>query len=78
MRFSSMPRRAFETINQIVQSADHLGDFPEMGKLETESVHAGLRSLLKSPYRIYYRIKEDFVEVASVEDTRRSERDWLR
>jgi toxin ParE1/3/4 len=72
------PRKAFETINKIVGAADHLGDFPEMGRKETDSSHTGLRSLLENPYRIYYRIKEDVIEVASVEDTRRSERGWLR
>jgi plasmid stabilization system protein ParE len=72
------PRKAFETINKIVGAADHLGDFPELGRAETDSRHFGLRSLLENPYRIYYRIKEDVIEVASVEDTRRSERSWLR
>ena len=64
------PRKAFETINQIVLVADHLGDFPEMGRSE-DSKHRGLRSLLKSPYRVYYRMMDDFVEIVSVEDTRR-------
>jgi plasmid stabilization system protein ParE len=72
------PRKAFETINKIVFAADHLGDFPEMGRIETDSRHTELRSLLENPYRIYYRINQDGIEVASVEDTRRSERRWLR
>ena len=73
------PRKAFETINQIVLAADGLGDFPEMGRFEEDSKHQGLRSLLKNPYRIYYRVRKDFVEVVSVEDIRRGhERDWLR
>ena len=73
------PRKAFETINRIVAAADHLGDFPEMGSVAQDSRHAGLRSLFERPYRIYYRIRGDHVEVASVEDTRRGEQpDWLR
>jgi plasmid stabilization system protein ParE len=72
------PRKAFETINKIVRAADALGDFPEMGQVETGSRHVEMRSLLENPYRIYYRLKEGVIEVASVEDTRRSERGWLR
>ena len=73
------PRKAFETVNRIVAAADHLGDFPEMGSVAQDSRHFGLRSLLERPYRIYYRIRQDCVEIASVEDTRRGEQpDWLR
>ena len=69
------PRKAFETVNRIVATADHLGDFPEMGSVAQDSRHAGLRSLFERPYRI----RGDHVEVASVEDTRRGEQpDWLR
>ena len=73
------PRKAFETVNRIVAAADHLGDFPEMGSVAQDSRHVGLRSLFERPYRIYYRLRGDHVEVASVEDTRRGEQpDWLR
>jgi plasmid stabilization system protein ParE len=73
------PRKAFETVNRIVLAADGLGDFPEMGRKEEDSRFEDLRSFLESPYRIYYRIRDGCVEVASVEDMRRSQqRDWLR
>lgn len=73
------PRKAFETINAIVLTADALGDFPLMDSVAEDSKHKDLRSLLEKPYRIYYRVKSEFVEIASVEDTRRAyQTDWLR
>jgi plasmid stabilization system protein ParE len=73
------PRKAFETINQIVLAADALGDFPLMGSVVEDLQHKDLRSLLEKPYRIYYRAKGSYVEIASVEDTRRGyQTDWLR
>jgi plasmid stabilization system protein ParE len=50
-----------------------------MGSVVEDSRHQGLRSLFERPYRIYYRIKDGYVEIAAVEDTRRGHQpDWLR
>jgi toxin ParE1/3/4 len=56
---------ASSLVNRLVQRADSLGDFPEMGQIIPEQSRQ-LRQLIQSPYRIIYRISETNVETLAV------------
>jgi plasmid stabilization system protein ParE len=53
-------------LNRLVQRADSLGDFPEMGHLIPDEESRQLRQLIQSPYRIIYRISEVNLEILAV------------
>jgi toxin ParE1/3/4 len=56
---------AASVVNRLVQLADSLGDFPEMGKLIPEQTRK-LRQLTQNPYRIIYRVSDSSVEILAV------------
>ena len=60
------PFYASSVVNRLVQRADSLGDFPEMGHVIPEEEPRQLRQLIQSPYRIIYRISETSVEILAV------------
>jgi toxin ParE1/3/4 len=49
-----------------VARADVLGDFPEMGRINPKLQELGVRELSEAPYRIFYRIEREKVEIIGV------------
>ena len=53
-------------INRLVARADLLGDFPEMGRINPKLQELEVRELIEAPYRIFYRIEREKVEIIGV------------
>ncbi len=53
-------------INRLVARADVLGDFPEMGRINPKLQELQVRELSETPYRIFYRIEREKVEIIGV------------
>lgn len=53
-------------INRLVARADVLGDFPEMGRINPKLQELSVRELSEAPYRIFYRIEREKVEIIGV------------
>ncbi len=53
-------------INRLVARADVLGDFPEMGRINPKLQELAVRELSEAPYRIFYRIEREKVEIIGV------------
>ena len=50
----------------IYQAATHLSDFPESGRILTESRRRDIRQVLVHPYRVIYRIDGNTVVITTV------------
>jgi len=74
------PATTLKIFRKLKQKASSLYRFPERGRIVPELRDQGIlqyREIIISPWRILYRISEDFVYVLSVLDSRRSIEDIL-
>lgn len=53
-------------IGEILEKAEMLGDFPDLGRMVPEFGHPRLRELIHPPFRIVYRREEDVIKVVRV------------
>lgn len=60
------PFYAVTFVERILEQADKLGKFPEIGRVVPEFKNDCLRELLFQNYRIVYRIKEDQIFIVAV------------
>jgi toxin ParE1/3/4 len=64
------PQTANRIVREIGQSCRLLKDHPLAGRTRNE-VRPGLRSIVASPYVIFYRVVDDIAEIVRVLDGRR-------
>lgn len=60
------PRAARRVLRLLLERAEQLVDFPELGRVVPEFPDAGLRELVERRYRVVYRVREKTIEVATV------------
>jgi len=60
------PDAAARQIETLIERAEMLTRFPEMGRLVPELARADLRELVEGQYRIVYRVRGDCIEVVTV------------
>ena len=65
---------AAEFIQRILQTAQKLAQFPELGRVIPEIQDSTARELVFQNYRILYRLKQDRVDIAAVIHSRRDNR----
>ena len=65
---ASRPKASAHFISQVFQTVEHLGDFPEAGRMVPEFDDPTIREVIRKPCRIVYRVKADEhrVEIARV------------
>lgn len=63
--------QADSLIDQIIEKAKVLEQFPEMGKPVRELPEKGYRELLVKSYRIIYRVEEEIVYIITVHHSAR-------
>lgn len=74
------PARAFEILTNIKEKASNLHSFPGKGRIVPELQDQGItqyRELIAAPWRIIYRISEEYVYALSVLDSRQNVEDIL-
>ena len=54
------------TVSRLIAAASRLIQFPELGRVVPEFERPDLRELIVRPYRLVYRLRGEFVEVATV------------
>jgi len=60
------PLYAGLVVQRLVASVERLGVFPESGRIVPEVRRPDVREVIRSPYRIVYRLREDVVEITTV------------
>jgi len=53
-------------IQRLIMSVERLADFPESGRVVPERNDRSLREIIVRPYRIAYRLRPAFIEIATV------------
>jgi plasmid stabilization system protein ParE len=53
-------------VSRLVAAPGRLIQFPELGRIVPEYDQADLRELIVRPYRLVYRLRGEFVEIATV------------
>jgi len=53
-------------VSRLVAAPNRLIEFPEMGRVVPEFGQPDMRELVIRPYRLVYRLRGEFVEVATV------------
>ncbi len=60
------PKFAQNFAKKIIIIIENLHKFPKMGKIVLELEDAGIREIIYRNFRIIYRLKEDFLEIARI------------
>ncbi len=60
------PRAATKLLRRLLQRAESLTDFPQLGRVVPELPDGELRELIEKPYRIVYRVRATTLEVVTV------------
>ena len=55
--------------DRLLESIEHLGDFPESGSAVRELHHDDIRQVLVGDYRVIYRVKRRNVEILTIRHT---------
>ena len=53
-------------VSRLVAAPSRLIQFPELGRIVPEYAQPDLRELIVRPYRLVYRLRGEFVEIATV------------
>ena len=53
-------------VSRLVAASSRLIQFPELGRIVPEYGQPDLRELIVRPYRLVYRLRGEFVEIATV------------
>ena len=69
--FEDSPRYASIVIERIIEMAEHLENFPEMGRRVPESDNPDVREIFYKDYRIIYQLNADYLEIIIVIHGRR-------
>jgi toxin ParE1/3/4 len=51
---------------RLVSAVERLQEFPESGRIVPERQNSAIREVIAPPYRIVYRLRGSFVEIATV------------
>jgi plasmid stabilization system protein ParE len=64
----SRPEASIRFVKSILESVEHLAQFPESGRIVPEFEEPTIREIVRRPCRIVYRVKthEHIVEIARV------------
>ena len=54
------------TAERLVFAVERLQEFPESGRIVPERQNPAIREVIVRPYRIVYRLRDRFVEIATV------------
>lgn len=60
------PKFAKILVNQMFETANHLEQFPKLGRIVPEYNNPDLREIIYKNYRIIYLIKSDQLEIISI------------
>lgn len=60
------PTYAKQMVDRITRRSAQIGDLPFSGRMVPEYQADDIRELIKTPYRIIYRIKQDQIDVLAV------------
>ncbi len=60
------PKFAQNFAKKIIIIIENLHKFPKMGKIVLELEDTGIREIIYRNFRIIYRLKEDFLEIARI------------
>jgi toxin ParE1/3/4 len=60
------PAYAQLIVERLVTAVERLPEFPESGRMVPERQNPAIREVIVVPYRIVYRIRGSFVEIATV------------
>lgn len=60
------PEAARRTRRRIAQRVKQLSEFPESGRMVPEYEVRAVRELIEGSYRIWYRIRDDRIEVLAI------------
>ena len=69
------PDSAKRLLTDVVGKVDHLADHPEMGAVAFDADPSGqVRHLVEGPFRVFYVIKDDHVQIVRFWDARQDPR----
>jgi len=57
---------AVEWLERLLDRVRSLASFPDSGRMVPETQREYIREIIVSPYRVMYRRKDDFVEIAAI------------
>ena len=60
------PKNADSMIGRIIETANTLADFPQLGAIVPRYARHGYREILEPPYRIFYRVIGEQVQILTV------------
>lgn len=60
------PRYAELVVRRLVMAVERLETFPESGRVVPERNDKEIREIIARPYRIVYRVRPGYVEIATV------------
>ena len=67
----SSPMAANSTVERLLDTADRLGDFPELGTVVSELSRSRYRQVVVGAYRLFYRFDSDAVFMGGIVSARR-------
>ena len=65
------PRAALDLISSLIEKAEALTKFPQMGRKVPEVPGSDLRELIEGNYRTVYRVRKKVVEIITVFEAHR-------
>ncbi len=60
------PAAALEWLERLLERVKSLAAYPDSGRIVPELERDDIRELIVSPYRVIYRRRAEFVEIASI------------
>ncbi len=64
------PTAALKWAESIQESANNLGDFPNIGRQVPEIKREDIREIIKGNYRIIYRIDSNYISILTIHHTK--------
>ncbi|TKB71134.1 MAG: type II toxin-antitoxin system RelE/ParE family toxin [Nitrospira sp.] len=60
------PRSANLVVERLIAAIEHLPTFPESGRIVPEIQEPAVREIIRPPYRIVYRVRQEEIHIITV------------